>query len=266
MIVYMDVLLIQNFIVNYFLLIITGKILKIKFSFWRLVLASFIGSLYIITFFLKNRYLTTMPIKLLVPLIMILISFPKEKIKFYLSSTVTYIILSMCLAGICIFLEGNNTKSLTYNGYLINFSSKGLVLSLIIFFLIGERMCTFIKSQIQVKALAYELDIYIHGELYSMQAFLDTGNELREPITNLPVIIAEEYNFQELIRREGDFYDIPYRVVSGSSGKLKGIKADYIIIKNSKGERQKKMAIIAFTKGKLCDDNKYNSLLSRGVI
>jgi len=264
--VYIDVLLIQNLIVNYFLLFITGKVVRTKLSFWRLLLGAFLGALYIITFFLKNKYLTTMPVKLIVPLIMILISFPKEKIKFYFSTTITYIILSMCLAGICIFLEGNNPNALTYKGYLINFSSKGLVISLIILFFIGERIYTFIKGQIQIKALVYELDIYIQGKLYSMKAFLDTGNELREPITNLPVIIAEECDFQELISNERDFYDIPYQVVSGNSGKLKGIKADYIIIKNSKGERQKKIAMIAFTKGKLSDDNSYNSLLSRGII
>ena len=49
-----------------------------------------------------------------------------------------------------------------------------------------------------------------------MRAFLDTGNELREPATNLPVLIVERDIFYDINLSKYDKFYIPYKVINGT--------------------------------------------------
>lgn len=264
--VYIDVLLIENFVVNYFLLLITVKTLRSKVKNIRIVSSSIIGSMYIFTLFFKElKYLTILPIKLLVAVFMIFIILKGTSFFNIIKGSLIFIMYSMALSGICLFLNTSGVVTNLNNISIINFTYKRLLLSLIIIFILLNRIYAFIQDSIHVKQLIYKIDIIYNEKFFSVEAFLDTGNELREPITNLPVIIIEEDVVNGIILSDKDKYYISYKDVSGNLGKLVAFKPNYIVL-HDKDKLQNREVIVAITKTKLSSENIYNALLSRGAI
>lgn len=265
MIVYIDVLLIENFIINFFLLLITTKTLRSKVKKVRLVFSSILGSMYVFTMFIKElKYLTILPVKLFVAIIMISIILNKASLLNKIKGSVIFIIYSMTLGGICLFLNNSGIVTDLNKISIINFTYKKLLLALIIIYLTLSRIYAEIKDTIHVKQLIYKIDIVYKDKLFSVEAFLDTGNELREPITNLPVIIIEESIFNGIDLSNMEKYYIPYKDVSGSMGKLLAFKPSYVVL-HEKDRIENKEFIIAITKTKLSSENTYNALLSRAA-
>lgn len=265
MVVYIDILLIENFIVNYFLLLITVKTLRSKVKIIRLVLSSIIGSMYIFTLFIKElRYLTILPAKLLVAVLMVFIIMNTSSVLDKIKGSILFIIYSMALSGMCLFLNNSGLVSDLNEISIINFTYKKLLLALIIIFLFLNRVYAMIKDSIHVKQLIYKIDIIYKDKFFSVKAFLDTGNELREPITNLPVIVVEESVINGMEISEKEKYYITYKDVSGSTGKLLAFKPSYVVL-HEKNKIENKEFIIAITKTKLSSENTYNALLSRGA-
>lgn len=264
--VYIDILLLENFIVNYFLLFITVKTLRNKVKNIRILLSSILGSLYIFTLFFKElKYLTILPVKLLVAVIMIFIILKGTSFFNIIKGSLIFIIYSMALSGICLFLNTSGVINGLNNVSIINFTYKKLLLALILIFLVINRIYALIQDSIHVEQLIYKIDIIYKDKLFSVNGFLDTGNELREPITNLPVIIIEESVVNGIILNDKEKYYISYKDVSGNLGKLVAFKPNYIVL-HENNKIQNKEVIIALTKTKLSSENIYNALLSRGAI
>ena len=104
------------------------------------------------------------------------------------------------------------------------------------------------------------------GNILILKAFLDTGNELREVVSNLPCIIIEDRYLKEIDIKENDKYIINYNTIT-ECGQLEGIKGDKIMIRNSLNDEWQRIdAIICKSPMVLSKDNDYQALLSRGVI
>jgi stage II sporulation protein GA (sporulation sigma-E factor processing peptidase) len=123
----------------------------------------------------------------------------------------------------------------------------------------------YIKDRKELSSLIFTVDIVNNHLEKKVLAFLDTGNELREPVTNLPVMIIEKKHFNDFYINKEDAFHIPYQVVNGSVGKMLGFKPEYIKIHYGKEIRQREV-IIALCENKLSNLNDYNALLSRGII
>ena len=113
------------------------------------------------------------------------------------------------------------------------------------------------------------IKIKLNNKEIEAKAMLDTGNLLKEPITNIPVIVVEHTLLYECIPKQilnniddilgGDFSKIPDEIkqkymtklkfipfssLGKQNGMLLGIKADYVIIKNENDEEKKVNEII----------------------
>lgn len=265
MVIYLDVLLFENLVVNLFLLYITARTLRVKVELKYILLAATIGSLYVITLVypqLKN--FSSVSFKIIVAAILVLISFRKRKIIFNIKALAIFILYSMMLAGACIFIQYSQNYDIN-NFAIINFSYKKLMLSVMTIYMIIDRVVIFIKERKDLSNLIYSIDIVLKNSEKNINAFLDTGNELREPATNLPVVIVEKSVFQDVDLKCYDKFYIPYRVVSGKGGNLQGFKPEYIKIHQG-NETTTREVIVAFAGERLSDFNDYEALLSRGVI
>ncbi|NMM65607.1 sigma-E processing peptidase SpoIIGA [Clostridium sp. P21] len=264
MVVYLDVLIMENLIVNLFLLYVTAQTLRIKPKLLNMILSSSIGSIYVITLlYPKLKVFSYLPFKVVVAGIMILIVFRRLKFMVFCKALSIFVLYSMVLAGACIFIEYSGFN----NNYfaIINFSYKKLMISIMIIYMLIHRIIIYIKDRKELKCFTYNIDIVLKNSKKTVEAFLDTGNELREPATNLPVIIVEKSIFKDVDLNVYDKFYIPYRVVSGKSGNLEGFKPECIKIYGSKEELVRQV-IVAFCEEKLSDFNEYHALLSRGVI
>ncbi|MCY6372332.1 sigma-E processing peptidase SpoIIGA [Clostridium ganghwense] len=264
MIVYLDIFLIENFIVNLFLLYVTTQTLKIRTKMLNNILAAMVGSGYaVIAIYTKFNYLSFIPIKFIVAVIMILILFRKKDFLFNIKATIIFILYSMLLAGLCIFIEFNKSVSISmrFNG----FSYKILLSSLMIIYVVVHRILVYVKDRKSVMRLIYDVDIVTDKVEKKVKAFLDTGNELREPITNLPVMIVEKDIFNDIKISDKEKFLIPYKVVNGSTGKLEGFRPQLVrVYKENTVENYQ--VIVAFCENQLSSLDDYNALLSRGIL
>lgn len=266
MVVYIDVVILENIIVNTFLLFITTQAVNVKVRMKYLMIAGILGSLYIlILIYPKLRFFSMLPFKILVALFMILITFRSRNIFIIVKELLIFILFSMMLAGLCLFFQQNEASRSDFSILINKFSYKYLLISLMLIYMIISRLIIYVKDRKDINSLVYDVVIIIKNSEIKIKAFLDTGNGLREPATNLPVILVEKIIFSNLDLTSYDKFYIPYRMADGSNGKLMGFKPEKIklYMGNIIEERE---VIIALCNYKLSLINEYEGLLSRGII
>ena len=267
MIVYVDILMLVNFIVNLFILHITVQTLRKKVKFTWMCLSSLLGSFYVLTVVYPSlKYLSYIPFKILVVIAMILIVFREKNILFNIKASLIFILFSILLAGMCLLIQMNNSMDMSFDVIIINFPYEKLMLSLMIIYIFIYRIMIFIGDRKKISTLIYTIDIINKSNKKTIKAFLDTGNELREPATNLPVLIVERNILNDVLLDKNNTYYIPYTVVNGSSSRLMGFKPEYINIHIDKKNIEARDVIIAFCEHKLSKENDYNALMSRGIL
>ncbi|QAT40117.1 sigma-E processing peptidase SpoIIGA [Clostridium sp. JN-9] len=265
MIIYLDVILFENFIVDFFLLYITLQTIKLRPVIKYLIISSTLGSLYVLTLLIPGlKVLSGFAGKLAAGFIMTFIAVRKKDFFFLLKAYCIFIIYTMLLAGICTFNSSSEFANITV-GVIYNFSYKKLMISIMIMYLIIHRTVTFIKDRKAMTNFIYTIDIQFNQNLKSVKAFLDTGNELREPVTNIPVIIAEQNVLNGIDTDNFSKYYIPYKLVDGNEGNLFGVKPSSIIV-HMNGINNRVDGIIAVTSSKLSKSGDYNALLPRNII
>lgn len=266
MTVFLDVLIIENLIVNFFLLNITAATVKVKVKLRYIFGGASIGCVYFVLMFCPlGKYLVNIPVKLIIAVVMTLAVFRKKNFLFIIKSSSIFILYSMVLAGLCFFIQLRENGFMSYEIVIINFTYKKLLLSIMIIYMSIERVVVYVKERKGVQKLIFNIDIMFKDSQKSLKAFLDTGNELREPVTNLPVILVEKDLLKEFKIPQGERYHIPYNVVNGYNGKLEGFKPDDVKIHKCREEIETIEVIIAFCDNKLSKIGEYNALLSRGI-
>lgn len=102
MTVYIDIVIIENLIINYFLILTTTQIIGIKTKEINMFLASLLGSVYTLFIFLpKLNFLTNIIGKCIVVIIMMIISINRKKVAVILKASITFFMISFMFVGIC---------------------------------------------------------------------------------------------------------------------------------------------------------------------
>ena len=100
MIVYADVIFIENILMNYIILYVCSKGLKIKIKNVRLIISSLIGSIYVIAIlFFKKAILQGIFFKILLSLMMIMIAFNPKNIKKCIRYLTIFYVISFAFGG-----------------------------------------------------------------------------------------------------------------------------------------------------------------------
>lgn len=100
MIIYADVIFIENILMNYIILYTCAKGLKIKIMNIRLIISSLIGGIYVIVIlFSRIDILQSVFCKILLSLIMIMIAFNPKKTKKSLIYLMMFYVISFAFGG-----------------------------------------------------------------------------------------------------------------------------------------------------------------------
>ncbi|NLL30990.1 MAG: sigma-E processing peptidase SpoIIGA [Clostridiales bacterium] len=265
MIVYIDILIIENFIINLFLLLITMKLLRYDYS-KRIYLAAAIGAFYTVVIFLESKFLSSMIVKILMAAIMVIICQRKIRFKNTIRMVSVFFIVSFILSGISLgFSLMDNQYSVFQNFQIKNFSIKYLIIGTMIVYIGLNRILDLIKERSLIKNFIYDIEIRDNKNILYLKGLLDTGNALREPVTNLPCIIIENELINLLDVENYEKYYISYNTIT-EKGSLQGFKSKKIRIRGKNNEWVNVEAIICSSENKLSKENEFNALLSRGVI
>lgn len=271
MTIYIDIVLVENLIMNYIILLATGIVLKIKIKHVRLILASLLGATYSIMSYsglikIYNNFL----LKIILSILIIYIAYNPQSVKKMWKDLLFFYLISFVFGGAAFALIYiiKPQDILMKNGlFLGTYPLKTVILGTIVAFLIVISTFSIIKRKITSKDLICEIEIGIENKKIETKALVDTGNMLKEPITNIPVVVVEHtllYNYlpKELLNNlekiiggdlekipeeiKNKYYSklklIPYTSLGKQNGMLLGIKADYIITK--KEEKTKKDNVI----------------------
>ena len=290
MTIYIDVVLIENLLMNYIILFATGVILKIKIKHIRLILASLVGAIYtIIAYISALRIYSNIFLKFILSLIIIYIAFNPKSVKKLFKFTLIFYLTSFVFGGAAFALIYivKPQDILRNNGLVLNTNSlKTIFISAIIAFAIIIIVFKLVKNKISAKDMYCNIKIILNQKEIETKAMIDTGNFLREPITNTPVIVVEHTLLYDCMPKEilnhletilgGDFSEIPDKVreeyisrlkvipfssLGKQNGMLLGIKADKVIIKSDEEEKENDNVIIGIYNKFLTKRGEYRALL-----
>lgn len=265
MIIYIDVIMLENFIVNLFLLMVTMKLFKYKY-YKTIYFSAFIGAIYTLVLFTKYKFLTSLPFKLIVVIIMISITMKSLELFKILRSSIGFVISSFTLCGLAFSFSIVGESKYKFSYFTINnYSIKYIIISIMILYIVIIRIIDYIKDRSLIKNFIYEIEISSNNKKVYIKGLLDTGNGLREPVTNLPCIIIENQFIKEDTIKKKEEFIIPYNTVK-EDGSLRGFKSDKVRIKGCDNIWKDVDVILCICENKLSRENEFNALLSRGVI
>lgn len=290
MTIYIDVVLIENLIMNYIILLATGLILKEKIRNMRLVLASLLGAIYSVVSYLSILEIyASILFKIILSIVMVYIAFNPQTIQKMWKDILLFYLTSFVFGGAAFALIYivKPQDILMKNGlFLGTYPLKTIILGAIVAFIIIMTAFTVVKSKITKKDMFCEIEIQLNGEKIETTAMIDTGNLLKEPITNTPVIVVEHTLLYDCIPKEilnhlddllgGDFNNIPEEIkekyitklkfipfssLGKQNGMLLGMKADQVKIKDTEKEEKKEDIIIGIYNKSLTKRGEYRALM-----
>lgn len=184
--IYLDMVFLVNFIIDFFILYGVKKVLKINISIKRIILGALVGSLSSLLLFISLNNISLFLCKILFSFIMIIISFGRRIFK----NLLYFYLLSIILGGtFYLFDIGTfyNEKGilLVKSDYFINFFVLVIGSPLIIYL--------FIKENIKYKntySNKYLVRIILDGLEYNLEGVLDTGNRLIDPYKKRSVLLV----------------------------------------------------------------------------
>ncbi len=287
MTIYIDIVLMENLMMNSIILLATGIILKEKIKKVRLFLASLLGAIYsVVSYMAILKIYTSIGLKIILSIVMIYIAFNPQNIKKMWKSLLIFYLTSFVFGGAAFALIYivKPQEILMKNGlFLGTYPLKTMLLGAIIAFIILVTAFTVVKTRITKKDMFCEVSFTLEGTNIETTAMIDTGNLLKEPITNTPVIVVEHTLLYKCMPKEilnhldellgGDFSNIPEEIkekyisrlkfipfssLGKQNGMLIGIKAESIKINN---KEPKENIIIGIYNKSLTKRGEYRALI-----
>lgn len=282
--IYIDVLISINLFINYFLLLTVSKMLNLVIVRKRLVLAAFIGSLYSLIILLPtlNVFLSLL-IKLIMSASIVFFGFELPSLKMFLKVITAFFGINFLFGGIifCLWYFATPTGIFINNNTVyLNISPLFLLFATFIAYLTISVMNKFAcidKSFLR----DCQVLIRVNNKSVALKAKVDTANTLKEPFSNLPVVVAKyefvcsvvpealEENFllhknvswPQINAKKGsrNIRLVPFKTISGE-GLLPAFKANFVEVNGVK-----KDAYVAVCSEKIFN-NEYQALIGTELI
>lgn len=232
MTVYVDILIILNTIVNYFLLLAVQKITRNHQKRWRILTGAIIGGVSSLLLFVENLGVIMTLLKILTAVFMTIITFGVKPIKRLIKSIFLLFSMSFLFGGlmfaIYIFFDKDimiYSNGIVYFDVDLTFIIVCTIISYLVITLISK-----ITDKKAPKSKEKYVTVENAGKTISCTALVDTGNNLREPFSSLPVILLDKELFNKLFTEE-KIRLIPVSTVNGES-LIKAFRPTRITIDN----------------------------------
>ena len=227
--VYVDLVLVLNFLFDTLILISTAYILKINIKPARFILGGLIGSLSTLFLFFNINSIELFLYKVILSILMVIITFSYKDISYTLKNIFYFYMVSILLGGFLYFINSNISSK--HNGYVFyNTKNINIMVLIVISPIILKLYSIQIKDFKYTLTNYYKVDIYLNNHIIKATAFLDTGNTLVDPYLNRPVLIL---NKKKMIYDINEFKMVlvPYNTID-NKGILECIIPDKIKINN----------------------------------
>lgn len=254
--IYIDVLIILNIYVNFFLLKATAKLTHTPLKTSRCVFSSVIGSLFSLTIFLPDmNFLIPLAIKLGAAVIITAIAFGIKDKSQTLKLVFYFYLVNFIFGGIIMlfyltFKPGFMAFGNTY--FYVDFS----LLSLVVFTAVSYFAVTAVRRLMDKGCDAnrkYRVMIRQSENIVSLDALADTGNSLVDMFSGKPVIICRREDLKgiadlpaepvpenaELLYKTNGIRFIPYSTI-GNTGMIAVFSPDEVLICDAESGKTRK--------------------------
>ena len=191
-VVYVDILFLLNAYITLFQLAATAKFCRMQIIGWRLLLASVLGGFSGLLFFLGDFPLLCIAANLICAAIILFAAFRIAGFKAFLKRILCFCGCGAVFAGAILLCRTLGAEGLSYRGGAVYFeispllligSTAGCYLILRIFFKLTES---------KLPGKSQKMTVRVGKRSVTLEAVIDSGNMLCDPISGLPVAVTPE--------------------------------------------------------------------------
>lgn len=282
MVYYVEYVFAENLIIDFILLFVTGKLLKRVIVYKRLLASSAIGALYVVLVaYIGRDFMTYFIVKVSVSVLMIMVAFDSRGILTNIRVIICFYMTSLIMAGIITAMYYMNYDRLTVNAIIIALFAGYAGLH----FFFGE-----VKSRNEKSNYMRSVTVSFADKTKVLNAFIDTGNELSDPMTGKPVIVVnieclrsilgEELYGRilnmyagneglEVLLSEFSSYNlriIRYNTISSKGERMVTITPDKVEVRKDSNHILNTDAVIGIYPGKISRKEDYDALLFNKIL
>ena len=229
--IYIDLILLLNFGFDFLLLLSVSLILKRNTELYKLLLGAFIGSISVLTLFIKINSMQLFIIKIIISILMTITSFKYKNIKYTLKNILYLYISSIVLGGALYLLN----IELTYKNQGIIFYKNKMSINFIILVIISPIILYIYTKECKNLRNNYsnyhKVEIKIRDKIIKCTGFVDTGNKLKDPYKKRPIILMNNNYLDNNLNK----IFVPVHTILGTNLieciKIQELKIDNTIIK-----------------------------------
>ncbi len=296
--IYLDAVWALNFLLDIMLLMLTQALARDSTRIIRIVIGGFVASLLVpISLYFPDTFFTSVIGKLLFSCFIILTTFGYHNFYRWIKLLLLFYFITFSIGGglIGIHYLFQRPFGLDSNGFLTFNSGFGDPVSWL-FVVIGFPLVwVFTKSRMDkhtAEKIRYDqlcpVTIQIKGKSYSTTGYIDSGNQLIDPLTKKPVILCDEpflknwFTEEEWkrVRKCSESLDldslptewekylqlVPYQGVQGNSTFLFTIRPDTLVIYYGEQKIVTSKVLVGLQFSNLTKDESYHCLLHPQII
>jgi stage II sporulation protein GA (sporulation sigma-E factor processing peptidase) len=249
---YVDVLLVINYIINTLLIHGAAKLTGRRPGRHRVAFAALFGAMSSLSIFLPFfGFWLSLGAKGIVSAVIVFIAFPYISIRQFGKQLFVFFAVSFFFAGVmlAIWMVFAPRGMLYYNGVVyFDVSSVTLIVTTAAAYILlslGQRFSR--KGRLAIKI--YETEIFFRGRSVRLSALVDSGNSLTEPFSDIPVMVCGLADIAALLpigaaeciltdgHMTGEFaarFDLPLRLIPYRGVKTRGampaFRPDYLLL------------------------------------
>lgn len=257
-VIYIDILLCINFVFSFFTILSVIKILKMRYKTIRLLLGSILGAVAsFVVIMPEMNFILSAIVRLITAISVIFTTFFPVKLKTFIKATACFFMVGFIFCGVMIalwLLFKPKGVVIRNGGVYFQISPIILIISTFISYII-LRILSRITGREKNKNSTCCLELFLNGKHTILYGIVDSGNKLKEPFSNEPVIIVSEKAISKLLSLEFvhtvnvNDVKIKYRIIPfnsvGGDGFLEAFKVDelYLIVNKKKRKIDAYLAI-----------------------
>ena len=242
--IYLDIVLLINFGFDFLLLLSVSLILRRNVKLYKLLIGAFIGSISILTLFMKINSLELFIIKIIISILMCISAFNYKNLKYTMKNIIFLYISSIVLGGALYLLN----IELSYKNQGIIFYKNKLSINFIILLISTPIILyIYIKESKNLKnnySNYHKVEIKINNETIKCTRYIDTGNKLKDPYKKRPIILM---NNNYLEKKDINKIIVPAHTIIGTQ-LIECIKINNLKIDDNE---IKKEVLLGFIKRKI---------------
>jgi hypothetical protein len=163
MTIYIDIILLENIVMNYIIILATAIISKARISIWKSLMASGLGGIYsILNYMVDINNFSNLLLKIFISIIMIQIAFGSNKLRIFFKQLIMFYLVSFTFGGVTFMLLFflNPQNLVLKNNHLVGmYPIKVTLIGGAIGFVVISIVAILIKNKLNENSIIYDLEI-----------------------------------------------------------------------------------------------------------